>query len=155
MAITGKSSQFLAHFALLLSVCFFPLAINAASVENSTLTLPPGASNHGNPNLICVPTKWTDVAVFFLGNYVAHAATITAIPGASFLDTILDGIKALLVPVSGVNRGLNALFSLAKLARTDLQTAARAGALCEVIVVGEGKNEGVEPQRPKIFQTRR
>lgn len=51
--------------------------------NNSTLPLPPGTTNHGNPKLICLPTKWTDVIVFFLGNYVAHAATIRLEPGMS------------------------------------------------------------------------
>ncbi|KAH8817263.1 hypothetical protein F5884DRAFT_896932 [Xylogone sp. PMI_703] len=112
---------------------------------NSTITLPPEASNHGDPNLICVPTRWTDVAVFFLGNYLAHAATVIGRPGACFLDTTLDGIRALLFPVWGVNRGLNALFSFAILAKT----AARAGALCEVIEREGG--EGAKGGRPKIY----
>jgi hypothetical protein len=142
-------------FVLLLFVYYFPLVISASPLSSSTVTLPPGASNHGNPNLVCVPTKWTDIAVFFLGNYLAHAATVIGQPGASFLDTTLDGIKALLIPVSGVNRGLNALFSRAIFASNDLQTAARAGALCEVIVVDQCQTSNRETQKPNIYLSRK
>jgi hypothetical protein len=97
-----------------------------------------GTTDHGQSGLLCLPTKWTDIFVFFLGNYLAHAATIRLEPGTSTADTILAVIWALLIPVSGVRRGVRGVLSLAKFAGdTDLQTAARAGALCKVIKTNE------------------
>ena len=99
----------------------------------SNITLPTGTSNHGDPELLCLPTKWTDVIVFFLGNYLAHAATLRSVPGRSVYQSFVAMLTALFFPVSGVRLGVRGIFSLAALAKTDLQVAARAGALCKVI----------------------
>ena len=100
---------------------------------NSNVTLPAGTTDHGQPGLLCLPTKWTDIVVFFFGNYIAHAATIRLEPGTSTIDTVLAIIWALLIPVSGVRMGIGGILSFAKFGKTDLQVAARAGALCQVI----------------------
>jgi len=108
---------------------------------SSSNSLPSGTFNHGDPNQICVPSKWTDIVVFFLGNYVAHAATTVLLPGSSIWDSASNVIFALLFPVTGINRGLRSLFSFAivygLISGSDLQMAARAGALCKVIRKGE------------------
>lgn len=101
--------------------------------SNGNVTLPVGVSNHGDPNLLCSPAKWTDIVIFFLGNYFAHAATIRSSPGNSIFVSINTAISALFFPASGIRRGLAGVFSLAKFGRTDLQIAARAGALCRVV----------------------
>lgn len=100
---------------------------------NGNITLPAGASNHGDPNLLCLPAKWTDVVIFFLGNYFAHAATIRSSPGYSIYLSAMNAVTALFFPASGIRRGLEGVFSLAKFGRTDLQMTARAGALCRVV----------------------
>lgn len=99
----------------------------------SNITLPIGASDHGDSRLLCLPAKWTDVVIFFLGNYLAHAATLRSSPGRSMVQSFVAMLEALLVPVSGFRNGLRGVFSLANLAKTDLQVAARAGALLKVI----------------------
>lgn len=86
-------------------------------------------TNHGDPNLFCRPSKWTDVAVFLLGNYVAHVATIHSSPGQSTLETILFSITALFLPAAGILKAFQAIGSRAIFADTELQRAARAGAL--------------------------
>ncbi|KUJ17992.1 uncharacterized protein LY89DRAFT_717624 [Mollisia scopiformis] len=100
---------------------------------NGNITLPAGATSHGQPDLLCLPTKWTDIVVFFMGNYVAHAATIRLEPSTSIVNTVLAIVLALLIPISGVKRGIKGIMSFAKFGKTDLQVAARAGALCQVI----------------------
>jgi hypothetical protein len=123
----------LKHF--IRSALVIPLLIFFALTEASNnLTLPASFSNHGDPNLLCRPAKWTDIAVFYLGNYAAHAATTKSIPGQTILTSVLVVVSALLFPVSGLHRGLQAICSLAVFAKTDLQMAARAGALCMVVV---------------------
>ena len=114
------------------------LALRPASIaSNSNITLPVGTTNHGQPGLLCLPTKWTDIIVFFIGNYVAHAATIRLEPGTSIVDTVLAIIWTLLIPGSGVQRGVRGILSRAKFGKTDLQIAARAGTLCQVIRTDE------------------
>jgi len=45
-------------------------------MENITIVVPAGSRDHSNPKLLSTPTQWTDIATFFLANYVAHAATV-------------------------------------------------------------------------------
>ncbi|KAH7136981.1 putative pogo transposable element [Dactylonectria estremocensis] len=95
----------------------------------------PGITHHGNCNLLCRPASWTDILVFYLVNYVAHAATVTTRPGQSMLTSLFTIAIALLLPGGGVRCGIQAIFNLAKFADTDLQVAARAGALCAVVKI--------------------
>jgi hypothetical protein len=112
-------------------------AMPTIAIDNSTFTIPEGITNHGNPNLLCTPTKWTDIVVFILGNYVAHAATLKTGPGFSAVFTTYLMLGALLVPTVGILRGIEAIISLAKLSKSDLHMAARARALCMVVRTDE------------------
>jgi hypothetical protein len=100
---------------------------------STTVTLPVGASDHGDPKLLCLPTKWTDIAIFFIGNYIAHAATVLQDPGSSHQESMMVAIWALLVPPTGMIRGLKAIVVGSTFGKTDLEIAARASALCMVI----------------------
>lgn len=100
-------------------------------------------TNHGDPNLFCRPSKWTDVAVFLLGNYVAHVATIHSSPGQSVLETILFSFTALFFPSAGVFKAFQAITSRAIFADTELQRATRAGAL---FVVQKIRTESSRPR---------
>jgi hypothetical protein len=71
--------------------------------------------------------------IFFLGNYLAHAATVVSPPGASIVNQILNMMEALVFPFSGLGLGLEAIASLAIFAPTPLRTAKRAGALLMVV----------------------
>ena len=101
--------------------------------ENITIPVPDGSSNHGNPNLLCTPTKWTDIATFFLANFVAHAATVKSLPGEPIVPATANVMIALLFPASGIIRALSAIWQYAVFAATPLKTAARARALCMVV----------------------
>ena len=103
------------------------------STHNITVTVPEGTQSHGSPNLLCTPTRWTDVAIFFLANYVAHAATIKSVPGEPPLAAFRVHVAALLFPLAGVLRGVRAIRQCAILCDTPLETAAKAEALCVVI----------------------
>ena len=106
--------------------------VTAQSNNSTTFVLPPGYSDHGDQHLLCRPTRWTDVAIFFLGNYAAHAATVKTRPGENPIQVILTVTTALLFPTSGVLRAISSASSLAVFAKTELRCAARAGALCTV-----------------------
>ena len=101
--------------------------------QNITVTVPEGTQSHGNPNLLCTPTRWTNVAVFFLANYVAHAATVKSVPGEPALATIRLCTVALMFPVGRILRGIQAIMQRATFSNTPLETAAKAEALCVVI----------------------
>ncbi len=105
--------------------------------QNITVIVPEGTQSHGNPNLLCIPTRWTDIAVFFLANYVAHAATIKPLPGEPAQITLRVLLSALCLPVSGVMRGVKAIRQRAVFCSTPLETAAKAGALCVVVRTAE------------------
>ena len=105
--------------------------------QNITLTVPEGTQNHGNPNLLCTPTSWTDVAIFFFANYVAHAATIKSLPGEPALATLIILISALCLPASGVSSGVKAIGQRAVFSSTPLESAAKSEALCVVVRTAE------------------
>jgi hypothetical protein len=100
---------------------------------NITITVPDGTSNHGNPEILCTPTKWYDIALFFLGNYIAHAATLKPYPGEAISEMISSMVVTLLFPPSGAVRGLHSIFCAAIFIKDPLKRAARAGALCMVM----------------------
>lgn len=109
-------------------------AIDATPIpSNDTVVLPSGSTNHGDPDLMCKPAKATDILLFLVGNYLAHAATTRIEAGESIMETVIAVIGALLLPGSGIRRGLGAIRSKARFAKTDIETAARAGALCTLM----------------------
>lgn len=94
----------------------------------------PGYEHHGDCNLLCKKASWADILQFYMANYVAHAATILTSPGQSTIETFYNAVSALCLPGAGVARGISAIFCGAKFGdKTDLQVAARAGALCAVM----------------------
>ena len=125
--------------ALCLCLCLVTLPQTSCApttpkpTENITVTVPEGTQSYGSPDLLCTPTKWTDVAIFFLANYVAHAATIKSLPGEPTLATLLVHVAALMFPLAGIMRGIRAIRQCAILSDTPLKTAAKAEALCFVI----------------------
>ncbi|KAK0715362.1 hypothetical protein B0H67DRAFT_537735 [Lasiosphaeris hirsuta] len=111
------------------------VAFAANNTINTTADVPGYWEKDKEQRIFCRNSTWTDIAIFYFGNYVAHAATIFSEPGQSFLNTCITTITALLLPGVGVVRGARAILSRAILADTPLEVAARAGALCAVIKV--------------------
>lgn len=110
-------------------------AVAAVPLQNITLPLPAGTSNHGTPGLLCTPTKWTDIALFYLFNYVAHAATVLTRPGERSDDYMAAVVGSFLFPALGLYRGIEAILGgVISMKRTDdLRKAAGSGALCMVV----------------------
>ncbi|MCJ1401530.1 hypothetical protein MMC11_004745 [Xylographa trunciseda] len=136
-------------------VFFVAFAVSAPtpsqSLINITITAPQGTNDHGDPHLLCTPSQWSDVATFFLANYVAHAATVQFVPGESTLSTALAVVWALFFPTSGTMRGLKAIWQRAVFSGSALDKASRAGALCMVVRSHEWKPRSgdiVEGLRP-------
>ena len=103
------------------------------TLKNITITVPNGTTDHGDPHLLCIPAKWSDIALFFFGNYLAHAATVKSLPGEPAFSVLVAMVSALIYPTSGVFRGLDAILQSAIFCKSPLKTASRAGALCMVV----------------------
>ncbi|EXU96514.1 hypothetical protein X797_010475 [Metarhizium robertsii] len=100
-------------------------------LENLNFTLPEGTTNHGNPHLLCFPTRWNDIAVFILGNYVAHATTVKTPPASSPIATAWFMLGSLLVPSTGLAFGMLAIYQARKgFKQSSLRKATLARALC-------------------------
>jgi hypothetical protein len=140
----------------LLLWCVVTSSASAIPLQNITLPLPVGTSDHGTPGLLCTPTKWTDVALFFLLNYIAHAATVLTQPGERSNDYVVSVIGCLLFPVLGLYRGIEAIFSGAVLVKKDdLRKAARSGALCMVVRGNDWRPVDGEEVRNAMFKCKR
>jgi len=115
-------------------LCILARTTLALPLQDITLPLPIGTSNHGTPGLLCTPTRWSDVIFFYLFNYVAHAATVLTRPGERSDDFTASVIGSLMFPALGLYRGIEAIFCGAVFVRNDdLKKAARSGALCMVV----------------------
>lgn len=108
------------------------------------ISAPAGTSQHGKPDFLCVPATWKTVVAFFVAKYVIHAFTLWRKPGEKTGEYIFGSVLALLFPMSGINRGLDAINRRASWqfnrrllhnllgfgdAEYEMRTAARAGAL--------------------------
>jgi len=126
------SSRALLHITVS-TLCFLGEATGRPT-QNITIEVPYGTTNHGEPNLLCPPATWSDIASYLLFNYVAHGATVVSYPGEPAFDTLLCVVAAILFPTFGVIRALNFIIRHPVLtAKNDLEMAARSGALCMLV----------------------
>lgn len=136
--------------SLLASVAWAQNSTNTTTTatNNSTQCPIPNVPGHfysSDCKFLCRQTRWTDALVFFLGNYVAHAATVVTKPGQTTLSSVTAIVTAILFPGSGVRNGVDAILSKAIWGKTDLLIAAHAGALCAVVKVDEPPRESISP----------
>lgn len=100
-------------------------------LRNFTIALPAGTSNHGDPHILCPPTTWASIAVFFLGNYLAHAATVKLPPATSLLSNLRICFGALLMPAIGLVFALRAFAQAIRgIGKSEAQKVGIAGGLC-------------------------
>ena len=102
-----------------------------SSMNGTTITVPAGTTKHGD-DVLCAPSRWTDIITFFVANYLTHVATIHRKPGEKSAQRVLTALYALLFPTSGLQRGVDGILRLSLFAKDELSQAARAGALCMV-----------------------
>jgi hypothetical protein len=134
-ALTFKMKSYSLPYSHLLSIFSFIALATAAALKNITIALPEGTTDHGDPGLLCFPTGWTDLFTFYLGNYVAHAATVKFLPGEKVKDMIPTVVISLLFPAFGAFRGIISCLSGAVFVKKGdpFKMAVRARALCMVI----------------------
>jgi hypothetical protein len=80
--------------------------------------------------VVCDAASWQDVIVFFLLNYVAHAASIRHFPGDSTRTQIWWTVCAMFVPFAGIWRVCQCIAHARPFEKDPLERAKYAGALC-------------------------
>lgn len=85
--------------------------------------------------VLCIPgpASWQTVALFYLLNYISHAATIKSLPGDTWRKSIASVVRALLYPFSGICRACEAIARSKLRGESQLDHALRAKGLCCVI----------------------
>lgn len=96
----------------------------------SNRTIP---SNNNEPKVHCDSTHWYDICWFFFANYILHALSVRSLPGENLYSATVFKFSCLLIPFTGLRRGLSLISRGGNLADNSLQAAARAKALCMVI----------------------
>ena len=84
--------------SILIPIVLFSTFATATEHVNLTLSVPNGTSIQGDNDLLCLPTRWSDVVLFIFGNYAAHAVTIVSRPGEPYRDYALRVFVAFLFP---------------------------------------------------------
>ena len=120
--------QFLFLFLFLCTISVEGFPFSASS--NHTTTFGDGS---GNSQVYCEPTTWYDICWFVFTNYVLHALSVRSLAGENAYTSTVFKLCCLLVPYTGLRRGLCLISRASNLAGNDLQGAARANALCMVI----------------------
>jgi hypothetical protein len=124
----------MARFGLISLLSFAQINEGLAAVlpkRDTTITVPDGVTYSNN--VICTPTSWTDIVSFFLGNYIAHAATVITFPGEPASVTTVNMILAILFPCMGASRGLLAIIRRGASHTDPLKRALQSRALCMVV----------------------
>ena len=120
------SSQSLVWLLLFALQAKFGLARPGTTLTSNATTV----EDVNHAKLYCDKTKWQDVFWFFFTNYILHALSVRSLPGENFFSSTVFKFCCLLVPYTGVRRGLCLISRASNLASNDLQAAARANALC-------------------------
>ena len=118
------------------------------------INVPEGVTYDQDSDSICIPSSWTDIVAFFLGNYIAHAATVVTLPGEPQWITAFNLLLAMLWPSFGCGRGLVSIFKSAVLLKDPLKRAQRAGALVMVTRSPRWEPLPGEPMRSMTFCSR-
>lgn len=90
-----------------------------------------------DPHVYCEKTTWYSICWFVFSNYVLHALSVRSLPGENTYSTTAFKLCCLLIPYTGLRRGLCLISRASNFAGGDLQCAARANALCMVIRTAE------------------
>lgn len=111
------------------------LLVSGATARPATILSSNGTavSNPSDARVYCEKTGWQDICWFFFSNYILHALSVRSLPGENFFSSTVFKFCCLLVPYTGVRRGLCLISRASNLATDDLQAAARANALCFVV----------------------
>lgn len=122
-------------FGPIIILLFAWTVITTARPSTSPTPQPNGTvtADSDGSHVWCEPTHWYDILWFIFANFVLHALSVRSLPGENAIASTAYKICSLLVPYTGVRRGLCLILRASNFAGNDLQSAARANALCMVI----------------------
>ena len=140
----------LSHILTLLALVYRSLAA-VLPIRDNAITLPPGVTYNPHTNVWCTRTTWTNVASFFLGNYISHAATVISFPGEPVSVTVANMVLSIFFPSSGAGRGILAILRHAAFYQDPMQQALRSRALCMVVRSPDWKPASGETLRSLSF----
>src|SRR5271170_807356 len=83
--------------------------------------------------LLCLPASWDTIVLFYVFNYIAHAATVTSSPGDTWRTSFAKTVLALLFPFSGIWSACIVISRSQHWGEARLDHALRAQALCAVV----------------------
>lgn len=113
------------------------LTANVHAQNNASEPAPPlngtFADNLPGSQIVCTPTNWYDIIWFYVANYVLHALSVRSLPGENLFASLVFKLACLMIPYTGIRRGLCLIARSSNFTRNDLQAAARANALCMVV----------------------
>ncbi|KAG9558563.1 hypothetical protein KCU77_g4044, partial [Aureobasidium melanogenum] len=98
-------------------------------LTNITILVPNGTTQHSNEKILCLPITskyWPSISavvVFFAANFLAHAVTVKSSPGDATCVQACNAFLALMFPMSGLLRALNAILRFSRAAQTGLDKA--------------------------------
>lgn len=127
------------------------LGVAALPTKYTWIKVPDGVTYDQDTDSLCKPASAIDIIVFFLGNYVAHAATVVALPGEPQWITVSNMFLVMLWPTFGCVRGLISVFRSAVFVKDPLERAQRAGALIMVTRSATWEPIPGEPMRSMTF----
>ena len=88
----------------------------------------------GIADLLCKTANWTDIALFYFANYIAHCATVKPYPAETYGELSVSIATALILPSSGVSRAMDSINRRTRFRHgNELEKAAIAGSLCMVV----------------------
>ena len=95
------------------------------------------SDNLAGNQVVCTRTVWYDIVWFFFANYILHALSVRSLPGENIFTLVVFKVACLIVPYTGIRRGLCLIARASNLTKDDLQAAARANALCMVVRISQ------------------
>ena len=117
---------------LLLSIALLLSASPAQPRPSSSITNTISDDLPGS-QVVCTPTRWYDIVWFYFANYLLHALSVRSLPGENLFSIIVFKLSCLLIPYTGLRRGLCLIARAGNLTKNDFQAATRANALCMVV----------------------
>lgn len=95
--------------------------------------------------VVCVQTTWIDLLIFYGANYVAHAGSVPAFPGAQWRLSLALTLLALFLPFAGLYRSLLLIWRHVVWGKDDFNRAILCGAALIVV-----RSQGWEPTEQKM-----
>jgi hypothetical protein len=133
MRVCDDALDLLSYTTMLLTIAISPLSFShlcegLPATPTNVSSLIAGQYSYNSTqgsNVICIPATGYDLLWFYLTNYIIHALAVRSLPGENAYPSATFRFLCLLIPYTGVRRGLSLVLCASNLAPNDLQAAVR------------------------------